>query len=89
MDQSESHLIRQDNTRDATNSLKGFAILIVLANHFLNQYVDPNNFSGLANATLSIFFIVSGYGIAHSLEQRSKRTGIKMSPSIPLYRSHP
>jgi peptidoglycan/LPS O-acetylase OafA/YrhL len=79
------HPIHQNSTRDATNSLRGFAILIVLVNHFLNQYVGSGEFLGFANATISIFFVLSGYGIAHSLEQRPEHTVMEMRPPLLFY----
>ena len=85
MDQSNLYPAHQDCTRDETNSLRGFAILFVIANHFLNQYVDPHTFKGFANALMSIFFVLSGYGIANSLERRPKKAGTKMTPSLRFY----
>lgn len=76
--------IPQESTKDSTNSLRGFAIVFVLANHFLNQYVDPS-FRGFANAVISIFFILSGYGIAHSLERHPKETVRTRHPFFHFY----
>ena len=56
------------NTFGATNSLKGIAICAVLINHFLNYNVK-GNFLWFASLFVSIFFIVSGYGIYHSLNR--------------------
>ncbi|MGK7912178.1 MAG: acyltransferase family protein [Synechococcus sp.] len=60
------------NSRDATNYLKGFAILAVVANHFTNSYVT-DSMGGYANSLISIFFTLSGYGIYHSLIEQVDR----------------
>ena len=57
------------NTFSATNSLKGIAISAVLINHYLNMNVK-GTFLGYASLFVSLFFIVSGYGIYHSLTNR-------------------
>ena len=57
-----------NNTVASTNSLKGIAILIVLINHYLNLNVSGNS-AGFANLWIAIFFMLSGYGIEHSLEK--------------------
>ena len=56
------------NTFGATNSLKGIAICAVLINHFLNYNVK-GNFLWFASLFVSLFFIVSGYGIYHSMNR--------------------
>src|SRR4030043_665709 len=56
------------STRALTDSLKGIGILIVIANHKLNT-ITPL-YVGYGNAVLSVFFILSGYGIYHSLQKR-------------------
>jgi peptidoglycan/LPS O-acetylase OafA/YrhL len=55
-----------NNTKDSTNTLRGIAILIILINHYLNLNVSITNI-GFANLWVAIFFILSGYGIQHSL----------------------
>jgi peptidoglycan/LPS O-acetylase OafA/YrhL len=57
------------NSREATNYLKAFAILAVCINHFINIYIT-GSFKGYANGFMSIFFLLSGYGIYHSLEKQ-------------------
>jgi len=57
------------NSRDATNYLKAVAILTVCANHFINGYIT-GSFKGYANGFMSIFFLLSGYGIYLSLEKQ-------------------
>jgi len=54
---------------ETTNTLKGVAILTVLINHYLNFNVS-GDYLGFANLWVSIFFIVSGYGIYLSLERK-------------------
>lgn len=51
------------------NTLKGVAITVVLINHYLIMNVTANS-AGFANAWIAVFFILSGYGIFHSLERR-------------------
>ena len=57
------------NSREATNYLKGFAILAVLVNHFINTFLTPA-FKGYASGFIAIFFVLSGYGIYHSLKKQ-------------------
>ncbi len=52
-----------------TAYFRGFAIASIMINHYLNVYVK-GDFSGFGNATITIFFILSGYGIYFSLERR-------------------
>jgi peptidoglycan/LPS O-acetylase OafA/YrhL len=54
---------------ETTNTLKGVAILTVLINHYLNFNVS-GDYLGFANLWVSMFFIVSGYGIYLSLERK-------------------
>lgn len=57
------------NSRETTNYLKAFAILAVCINHFINGYIT-NSLIGYAYGFISIFFLLSGYGIYHSLEHQ-------------------
>jgi peptidoglycan/LPS O-acetylase OafA/YrhL len=57
------------NSREATNYLKAVAILAVCINHFINGYIT-GSFKGYANGFMAIFFLLSGYGIYHSLEKQ-------------------
>jgi peptidoglycan/LPS O-acetylase OafA/YrhL len=57
------------DTRKATETLKGLAIITVLINHYLNDNFS-NNYGGFANTTISIFFLLSGYGIYSTLNKR-------------------
>lgn len=59
---------------DKTNYLKGLAIIAVCINHFLNGYVDVS-LAGYANGFISIFFMLSGYGIYLSLNKEEKLCG--------------
>lgn len=66
------------NSRSTTDTLKGIAIIAVLVNHYLNQYVS-GDYGGFAYLFLSVFFFLSGYGIYISFEERSLKkitTGI-------------
>ena len=70
------------NNREKTNYLKAFAILAVCTNHFINGYV-PVSLGGYANGFISLFFLLSGYGIYHSL---NKENDMKLSNLfIPFY----
>jgi peptidoglycan/LPS O-acetylase OafA/YrhL len=51
-----------------TNTLKGFAILAVIINHFTNIFIS-NNYGGFANQIIAIFFFVSGYGLFNSAKR--------------------
>jgi peptidoglycan/LPS O-acetylase OafA/YrhL len=57
------------NTIGSTDTLKGIAIFAVLINHYLNLNIEVES-GGFANLWISIFFILSGYGIYLSLERR-------------------
>lgn len=65
------------NNRDVTNYLKGFVILAVCVNHFINSYIT-NAFGGYANGLLSLFFILSGYGIFLSLNKEREKPFAKL-----------
>jgi peptidoglycan/LPS O-acetylase OafA/YrhL len=62
-------MVKNMNSRVATNYLKAFAILTVCANHFINVNIS-DSFKGYANGFMSIFFLLSGYGIYLSLEKQ-------------------
>ena len=53
-------------SRKRTDYLRGVAISTVVINHFLNEYVT-HSMGGYANGMMSLFFILSGYGIYFSL----------------------
>lgn len=55
-------------TFQTTSTLKGIAISGVLVNHYLNLFVSGVS-NGYANIGISIFFMLSGYGIFHSLDK--------------------
>jgi peptidoglycan/LPS O-acetylase OafA/YrhL len=57
------------DTRKATETLKGLAIIAVLINHYLNDNFS-SSYGGFANTTISIFFLLSGYGIYSTLNKR-------------------
>jgi peptidoglycan/LPS O-acetylase OafA/YrhL len=64
--------IMSDN-KNLTDFLKGFAILSVLLNHYINIYLS-NSFNGMANGFIAMFFILSGYGLFYSFEKQGKLT---------------
>lgn len=68
-----TNLNRNDNllvtSLETTNTLKGIAILTVLMNHYLNFNL-LGDYAGFANLWVSIFFILSGYGIYRSIERK-------------------
>lgn len=59
----------KSTTAAVTNTLKGLAITTVLINHYLNLNI-AGNFTGFANLAISIFFVLSGYGLQFSLKNR-------------------
>ena len=73
------------NSRNATNYLKGLAILAVVANHFINNYVT-DDLGGYANSLISIFFILSGYGIYYSLIKKSDQPALGLFTSFTTKR---
>ena len=60
--------LSQHSRRDMTDWLKGFAILSVMINHFLDVYVT-RAFSGYANGIIALFFIISGHNLYYALEK--------------------
>lgn len=52
-----------------TDFLKGVAIISVLINHYINNYISIR-FSEIANGMVSIFFLLSGYGLFYSLSRK-------------------
>ena len=61
------------SNKDASNILKGIAILTVLINHYLNRYTTFES-GGFANTVVAIFFLLSGYGIFISFKKRATDT---------------
>ncbi|WP_320041116.1 acyltransferase [uncultured Desulfobacter sp.] len=53
---------------DLTNYLKGFAILTVISGHFSLRFM-PEEIMSFGNYFISLFFILSGYGLYFSLEK--------------------
>jgi peptidoglycan/LPS O-acetylase OafA/YrhL len=74
------------DTRDITSYLRGFAIVVVLANHFINAYVS-GQFIGYANGVISIFFVLSGYGIFHSVKRDFEVKGESLTSVLRFYYS--
>ncbi len=62
------------DTRAATDTLKGLAILVVIVNHYLKVHVT-DTVGGIAYSFLAVFFLVSGYGIYYSLTRRDISAG--------------
>jgi peptidoglycan/LPS O-acetylase OafA/YrhL len=53
-------------SREVTNYLKGFAILFIPVNHYINSY-SSLAISGYANGMVALFFVLSGYGNYYAL----------------------
>jgi len=71
-----SKRIATDNgsSRTATDHLKGLAILVVMMNHYHNNYYNLG-MVGYAHGVISIFFVLSGYGNFHSLDNSDASLG--------------
>jgi len=63
-------------SRQTTDYLRGVAISTVVLNHFLNEYAT-HSMAGYANGMMSIFFILSGYGIFYSLSREIEHYSLK------------
>jgi len=61
-----------DTNRALTDHIKGVAILIVVANHYMNAYIS-RQYSGYSNGVIAFFFVLSGYGLYHSMERDRNR----------------
>jgi len=59
------------NSRGITNYLKGFAILFIPINHYINSYTSLA-ISGYANGMVALFFVLSGYGNYYALGKFEK-----------------
>jgi peptidoglycan/LPS O-acetylase OafA/YrhL len=64
---------KNEDTTNTTNTLKGIAISAVLMNHYLNLNVS-RDYVGFGNLWISVFFILSGYGLSRSLDRRFETT---------------
>ncbi|MDM8000108.1 MAG: acyltransferase family protein [Dehalococcoidia bacterium] len=62
----------QSDTLVVTSYLKGLAIAAVVALHYTGA-LFTDKVSGSANLVVSVFFLLSGYGIFYSLENRVRR----------------
>lgn len=56
------------SSKEKSSYLKGLAIIVVLINHYVNRYIS-NEYEGYANGIISIFFILSGYGLYFSMNK--------------------
>ncbi len=63
-------ILLKESSCIATDYLKGLAILVVMMNHYYNYFFDMG-LAGYANGVISVFFILSGYGIYCSLDKRA------------------
>ena len=70
IDSKDINLTGSTSSKEITDYLKGFAIISVYINHFANGYIT-DTLKGNANGFVSIFFILSGFGIYLSLKRRS------------------
>ncbi|MEM9004707.1 MAG: acyltransferase [Cyanobacteria bacterium P01_F01_bin.86] len=76
--------IASTNTKEASFVLRGIAILAVLINHYVDHYMTLES-GGIANIMVSIFFILSGYGISFSLDKRLA-DGLKLRQILEFYK---
>lgn len=60
------------HTSEIIYYLKGIAILSVLINHYLNNYVSGKQ-TGFANGFIALFFLIAGYLTYYSLEKSGKK----------------
>ncbi len=61
-------------SRTTTDSLKGLAILVVVLHHLVQRMDDPGwagEFTYLGYLAVALFFFLSGYGLAASLQSRN------------------
>lgn len=65
------------DTKEVTLYLRGLAVSAVLVNHYVNDFVS-RQFPGYAFGIISIFFVVSGYGIFHSLQKSFAQNQTKL-----------
>lgn len=72
---------RSKGTFDSTDTLKGIAIIAVLLNHYLNLNVGGDS-QGFANLLIGIFFMMSGYSIAYSLQKLFAQRPQKVTRNI-------
>lgn len=56
-------------SRDTVNYLKGVAILSVYVNHYVLMVINPASKFTYSNGIISLFFVLSGYGIWYSLDR--------------------
>lgn len=73
MNRQAAELSKHLTLIDTTDTLKGIAISAVLINHYLNLNIS-GDWSGFAYQWVSIFFLLSGYGLFHSFERRFHST---------------
>jgi peptidoglycan/LPS O-acetylase OafA/YrhL len=76
-------ILKSDTLAETTDTLKGIAISAVLINHYLNINVSGNQ-SGFANQWIYLFFVISGYGLSHSLKKRFS-AGISLTLLMQYY----
>jgi peptidoglycan/LPS O-acetylase OafA/YrhL len=72
------------DTFGSTNSLKGLAICAVLINHYLNINIK-GHYLGFASLFVSLFFIVSGYGIYCSLDRSGIANKLRFKNLLHFY----
>ena len=72
------------DTFGSTNSLKGFAICAVLINHYLNLNIK-GHYLWFASLFVSLFFIVSGYGIYCSLDRSGIANKLRFKNLLHFY----
>ena len=77
------HISRKIDSIAAGNTLKGIAISVVLVNHYLNLNFAGDR-TGFANLWISVFFILSGFGLFNSLD-RLLASGFTVSGLVEFY----
>ena len=56
-------------SRETVNYLKGIAILSVYVNHYVLMVLNPASKLTYSNGIISLFFVLSGYGIWYALDR--------------------
>lgn len=70
----------ETDTRNTTSYIKGVAILCVISAHYISNYAFNFYMKWLteyAVTIISVFFVISGYGIYYSLERRFQKQGAR------------
>jgi len=65
--------MRDTRTREfkSADYMRGLTILVVIINHYVNTFISAK-YLGFGHTAVGLFFILSGYGIWHSLDRHMK-----------------